>query len=61
MHLEKYDEALAAFNKALEIDPQYADAWNNKGFALNFLGRHDEAIKAFDMAIEIESGFEEAK
>jgi tetratricopeptide (TPR) repeat protein len=45
----------------LEIDPQYADAWNNKGFALNFLGRHDEAIKAFDMAIEIESGFEEAK
>lgn len=28
-------------------------AWNNKGAALDKLGKSDEAIKAFDKAIEI--------
>jgi len=30
----KYDEAIQAFDKAVEIDPQLAEAWNNKGIAL---------------------------
>jgi tetratricopeptide (TPR) repeat protein len=34
LHLDKYDEAIQAYNKAIEIDPQYAYAWNNEGFAL---------------------------
>ena len=29
--LGKFDEALKAFEKAIEIDPKYALAWNNKG------------------------------
>ena len=28
--------------------------WNNKGLALNSLGRYDEAIKCYDKAIEID-------
>ena len=32
--LQKYDEAIQpAYDKALEIDPRYTNAWNNKGRA----------------------------
>jgi tetratricopeptide (TPR) repeat protein len=50
---EKYEEAIQAFDRAAETNPQYADAWSRKGIVLNQLGRYDEAIKAFDKAIEI--------
>ena len=33
LKLGKYDEAIKAYNKAIEIDPHCADAWNNKGSA----------------------------
>ena len=51
--LGKYDEAIQAYEKAIEINPQYALAWNGKGVALSVQGKYDEAITAFDRAIEI--------
>lgn len=51
---DKLEEALKAFEKAIEIDPRYAWAWNNKGVALDRLSRHDEALKAFEKVIEID-------
>ena len=56
----KYDEAIQAYNKALEINPQFADAWSSKGNALNSLSKYDEAIQACDKAIEINPQFAEA-
>ena len=53
-YLGKYEEAIATYDKAIEIDPQYADAWNNKGSALGCLGKYEEAIAAYDKAIEID-------
>ena len=44
--LNKSDEAIKAFDKAIEINPHDSDAWNNKGNALNKLDKYDEAIKA---------------
>ena len=32
--LKRYDEALAAYDRALALDPNYAEVWNNKGNAL---------------------------
>lgn len=49
----RYDEAVQAFNKAIEINPQYEAAWYLKGAALDRQGRYDEAIQACDMAIDI--------
>jgi tetratricopeptide (TPR) repeat protein len=49
----KYDEAIQAFDKAIELDPQYANAWYNKAFALTRLGLTAESKEAFDKAKEL--------
>jgi tetratricopeptide (TPR) repeat protein len=55
--LGKYEEAIQCFDKAIELDPNYAIAWSNKGNALDELGMHNEAIQAFDEAIRIEPNY----
>jgi len=56
----KYELALEAFNKAIKLKPDYAEAWVDKGAALGELGRIDEALKAFNKAIELNPNFAEA-
>src|SRR5208337_742950 len=53
MSSEKYNEAIKAFDKAIEINPKNSDAWYKKGNILSKLGKYDEAIKAYEKAIEI--------
>ena len=54
MDLSRDDEALKAFDKAIEINSTYIDARISKGLALSAHGMHDEAMQAFDEAIEID-------
>ena len=42
----KLDEAIAAYRKAIELDPKYARAHCNLGNALRKQGKLDEAIAA---------------
>lgn len=49
----KYEEIIKANDKAIEINPENADAWYNKGFALYELGEYEEATKAYDKARKI--------
>ncbi|MEG4851166.1 tetratricopeptide repeat protein [Microcoleus sp. B5-D4] len=49
--------AIAAFKKALEIDPKFQYAWNGLGNALKDLGRYSQAIAAFEKALEIDPEF----
>ena len=49
------DEAIKVHDKAIEINPQYSAAWNNKGVALGKLGKSDEAQKAWAKGKGIES------
>ena len=51
---EKLPEAIAAFNKAIEIDPKHAIAYSNLGFTLDKQGRLNEAIVSIRKAIEID-------
>ncbi len=53
LYQNKFDEAIKAYDKAIEINPQISETWNNKGIALHELNRSDEAMKAYDKAIEI--------
>jgi tetratricopeptide (TPR) repeat protein len=49
-----YDDAILAFDKALELDPQYIDAWKGKGSAYLHQQEYYEAILAFDKALELD-------
>jgi tetratricopeptide (TPR) repeat protein len=43
----KYSEAIGAYNKAIDINPEDEIAWNNKISALKKLGRTEEANAAY--------------
>ena len=47
----KLEEAIEAYNKALSIKPDYADAYYNMGIALQRQGKLEEAIEAYNKAI----------
>lgn len=49
----QYDQAILNFNKALEMNPKYAEAYCNRGGAYLGKGRYDMAILDFNKAIEI--------
>ena len=53
----QYEEAIRSFDKALQLAPENAAAWNNRGVTLKNLELYDEAIKSFDNAIEINPDF----
>ena len=48
-----HEDALIAYEKALEIDPKHVSAWNNKGIVLSRLKQFEEAISCYDKAIEL--------
>lgn len=49
----RWDEAVVAYHKALEINPSCADAYHLLGHALRSMGKLDEAIDAYQTAIEV--------
>ena len=49
-----WKEAAFRWEKAVEIDPSYAAAWNNLGIAYEQQGQFDEAKKAYDKAIKLD-------
>ena len=48
INLARYEEAIACFERAIELKPDYADAWHNKGVALEALGWQKEAHAAYE-------------
>jgi len=56
----KTEEAIAEFSKAIELDPDYAPAYNNRGDAYSEKGQHDVAIADYDKAIELDPNYAEA-
>lgn len=56
----KLDAAAAEFQKAIELDPEYADAHRNMGYVYWEQGKFEEAITAYEKAIEVAPDFGEA-
>lgn len=60
-YARKYIEALAYYNRAIELNPENKVAWNNKALTLVKLHREDEALKAYKKALEIDPGYRTAQ
>ncbi|MEW6103245.1 MAG: tetratricopeptide repeat protein [bacterium] len=58
--LGRYEEALKAYDYAIKLKPDFAEAWYNKGVFLGNLGRYEEELKAYDYAIKLKPDFAEA-
>jgi tetratricopeptide (TPR) repeat protein len=52
--MEPYDEALADFNRALELDPKDVWALAGRGKTYRKMGRYDEALADYDRALELD-------
>ena len=58
--LGQISKAVVCYKNSLNIKPDYAEAHNNLGNALNLIGRVRSAIKSFEKAITFDAGFAEA-
>jgi tetratricopeptide (TPR) repeat protein len=52
--LERYQSALAGFETALQLDPEYTLAWANCGFPNYYLRQYEAALYSCDRALELD-------
>lgn len=52
--LDRLDESLAEFDRAIEVDPNETAAWNYRGQIFYALERYEQAVSDFDQAISLE-------
>jgi hypothetical protein len=52
--------ALGSYDKAIELKPDYAMAYNNRGNVLRQLGRNDDALADYDRAIALKPDYADA-
>ena len=58
--VNEVNEAIAQYQQAVEINPDFAEAHNSLGIVFAGLGKIDEAIAHFGRALEIKPDFAEA-
>ena len=52
-NLNRFNESYECYKRALEIQPNYAEAWSNLANSLYELRRNEEAIKSYNKALSI--------
>ena len=57
---KKYDEAIKAHKKNIELSPKDPEAYNNFGITLKELNKTNEAINYYIKAIELNKNYSEA-
>jgi predicted TPR repeat methyltransferase len=60
VRIERFAEALDAYDKVISLDPTVAEAYNNRGLVLEKLGRLADALESFERAIKLDPGFSAA-
>jgi tetratricopeptide (TPR) repeat protein len=59
--MERYADAVTSYDKALAINPSNAEAWLNRGVALDYMGRYDESVASYDKALALQPNFTTAR
>ncbi|MEA5576605.1 tetratricopeptide repeat protein [Anabaena sp. UHCC 0451] len=60
LQLHRYEDALAVYQKAVNIKPNYIQGWYGQGKAFFELKKYQEALTAYDKAIQIQPDYLEA-
>jgi uncharacterized protein YfaP (DUF2135 family) len=55
-HANNYEQAIELYNQAIELDPNYGQAWSNLGLVYQKSNKFAEAIWASRKAIELATG-----
>jgi tetratricopeptide (TPR) repeat protein len=58
--MKRYDEAIYAYDQAIKLNKNYAEALCNKGFTLFTIERYEESIAVCNKALEVKKIFPEA-
>ena len=58
--MQRSDEALASYDRALALKPDAAETWNNRGTTLDHLRRYGEAVASFERAVAIDPQYANA-
>ena len=58
MDLKRSDDALASYDRAIALKPDYAEAYNNRGITLTNKGNITTAIESYNRALEIKPDYE---
>ena len=53
LHTGHQEEAIADFDEAIRLKPDYTEAYNNRGYAKGMLKRYEEAIADLDTVIHL--------
>jgi tetratricopeptide (TPR) repeat protein len=56
----KYANAIAIFDKAIEVEPNYYRAWLMRGYGLYCVERYEDAQASYDKALELQSDSSDA-
>jgi len=59
-NLSRFEEALAAYERAITLRPDYAEVWQEKAKTLYELKKYQESQSAYDKAIELKPEYLEA-
>ena len=53
--------AATRFRQAVELEPDYTEAWNNLGNVLALLGQHADAVEAYQQALLVDPHWTDAR
>ena len=58
--LRNYTDAIALYDNATRINPEYSKAWYNRGISLFNLGRYEDAFASYENATRFDPGYSNA-
>ncbi len=58
--LQRFEEALASYDRALTVQPDYAEALQNRGNTLHELKRFEEALASYERALTLRPDYAKA-
>lgn len=54
MAARRYEDALAAFDRIVELDPDYAEGWNRRATLYYLMGRYEDSLADIEKVLALE-------